>query len=291
MKSRLVLAGLMVLFSQSCLGQVRGLVGMNIGGPVQYVVTDSLGRITGMDPRTGQEYDEIPNTAYGLGCCGSVDPGDTLDETSEFTFLDAVSSPTFREKYTVEVIGTGLGMYTGVVILSQTKFPGYGFEVKGVINSLQTIFYKITYSTDSTQIPTLRKVVDTITFRQDLNNCYHLNLVRSPVYENLATEIRKVDSLLALGDTLGTIRELLQFENLLDQAWGDTTKIMPDGYKILKEDASMLITALNAWRGTIRQSTTWSNTVYVVADVEITRRRKFTSESVPPKRTLLLLSS
>ncbi len=259
---------LLIFLSQISWSQRSGHVHIACNGVAHFIITDSLGRRAGFDPRIGVKYEEIPNSGYGLACCGSIDTSEAVEEAWEFMFLESVDA-LFTEKYAIEFIGRGRGIYSGDVYAQQTLSRWTTLRFRGVIDSLESVFYKFTFTNDSSQLPTLRKVVDTTTFRQDLNNCYHLNLVRSPLYQNLATEIRKVDSLLALGDTLATIRELLQFENLLEQASGDTTKIMHDGYKILKEDASILVTALNAWRGTITQSATWSNTVYVVADVEI----------------------
>jgi hypothetical protein len=189
-------------------------------------------------------YAEIPNTSYGLACCGSTDPTDTY-EAWEFIFLQDVTSP-FSEKYTVQVIGRARGVYGGQIGLSQTRAKSTnGFALKGVIDSSQSIFYKIPYTTDSTQSPSVTKVVDTTVLRQDLDNCQKLNLLRdASLYQGLTTEVKKIDSLLALRDTVKTRYELLQFDILIDRATGDTLRIIPDGYQILKEDIILLFSQM-----------------------------------------------
>jgi hypothetical protein len=263
---------LVFLLAQISWSQINGYVHIAFNRKVHFVVTDSLGRRSGVDPRIGAKYNEIPNADYSLACCGSVDSTALIDEGWEFMFLRTIDS-LFGEKYSVEFIGRARGIYNGGVGMAQSMSgKGASFNIKGVIDSAQSIFYKIVYMTDSTQTPTLTKVVDTSTFRQDLNNCYALNLVRTQsFYQSLNTQVRKIDSLLALGDTVKAIDELFRTDSLLDNASGDTTLIIPDGYQILKEDVSVLLTSLGliTVSGTLSQNTTWKTYVRVIDNVTV----------------------
>src|SRR5260221_10842214 len=103
MKRYWLIFAAMMIVSGVGRAQNSGFVNIIIDGSVHYIVSDSGGRRTGIDARTGIKYAEIPNTTYGLACCGSTDPYDSSDEGWEFTFLQPVTSP-FREHYMVQVI-------------------------------------------------------------------------------------------------------------------------------------------------------------------------------------------
>jgi len=73
--------------------------------PVEFVVTDSLGRKSGYDPATGTVWDQIPNAVYYTRELGPNGPGISLHSKE----LD-IPSPLDGE-YIVTVIGTGEGNY------------------------------------------------------------------------------------------------------------------------------------------------------------------------------------
>jgi hypothetical protein len=246
MKWFLVILSLIITHSNLCLTQTSGSVGIFFEGRVRFILTDSLGRRTGYDPRNGAIYGEIPYGVGGLETDYSEDPNDPIIDIQPFEFNTPNEDPTFRARYTLEVVAISRGIYKGGVSLSQTiSGKGEDVDLKVVLDSLESVFYEIVYMTDSTQTPTLTKVVDTTTLRQDLNNCYNLNLIRNQtLYANLSTELHNIDSLLALGNIASARYRLLQFTILIDRASGDTTKIMPDGYQILREDVNVLFSNL-----------------------------------------------
>ncbi len=226
--------------------QIQGIVDISMRGRIQFMVTDSVGYRTGVDSRTGILYQDIPNTGYGIGCCGSIDPADSIyDKGIQFSFLQSVDS-LFNDQYTLSVFGLRKGLFQYSVNLIQT-IDGKGTFLNefGVIDSLQTIEFKINYSTDSTVPPTVVKIVDVPLLIQDLNNCYGLNLVKNQsLYQSLTIAVTKADSLLHVPDTVDARFQLLQFDILLDRSSSDTSQIDTNGYKILKEDIGTLFSQL-----------------------------------------------
>ena len=78
--------------------------------PGELLVTDSQGRRTGFDPRTGQHYNEIPNSSYWEDQLVDLEPVKIFG-VNNFA----------PEEYTIEVIGTGTGPYTLHVGASGTR--------------------------------------------------------------------------------------------------------------------------------------------------------------------------
>jgi hypothetical protein len=77
--------------------------------PIELLVTDPLGRRSGIDPRTGQRFDEIPGAVYSSDAVapaageGSA-PGEPVKNLTIAAPLDG--------PYTVEVLGTGDGPFS-----------------------------------------------------------------------------------------------------------------------------------------------------------------------------------
>lgn len=242
MKLIILIVSILLFTSTILLSQAHGIVNIGMRGPIQFMVTDSLGRRTGKDARTGLSYQEIPNTGYGIGCCGSIDPADSGDdEGAEFTFLKSIDS-SFHDKYTFQIFGIWHGIYQGGIDLFQTLGgKGTFSDEVGVIDTLQSVIYKINFSTDSTIPPTVTKIVDVPLLIQDLNNCSNLGLIKNqPLYRGLSTIAHQTDSTLRMNDTTKARYHLLRFGNLIDTASADTSKIDSVAYSILKEDFNIL---------------------------------------------------
>jgi hypothetical protein len=75
--------------------------------PGEFILTDSFGRRTGIDPRTQEVFKEIPGSSYTTIRLDDDETGEIGPETIE---LD-VRQPSAGE-YLLQVIGTGTGKYT-----------------------------------------------------------------------------------------------------------------------------------------------------------------------------------
>jgi hypothetical protein len=101
------------------------------GSPVQLLVTDPLGRRTGVDPSTGQLLNEIPRASYITDTLSDLsNPSGPTHEAKMFWTQGVISGT-----YKMEVIGTGNGSYT-------LDFIGYtqsGASSRQVISGQTTI--------------------------------------------------------------------------------------------------------------------------------------------------------
>lgn len=79
---------------------------VHLYSPAEVILTDPQGRRTGLDPRTGQSYQEIPNSFYGETSIGSPDGTVAPHNVKELEVLGPLEG-----SYTVTVIGSGEGAY------------------------------------------------------------------------------------------------------------------------------------------------------------------------------------
>lgn len=84
--------------------------------PIELLVTDPLGRRSGLDPRTGTRYDEIPLALYEAVAIAPAGDGVPTHAFKNLTIYEPVDGP-----YRVEVIGTGAGPFTLVTLSSDWR--------------------------------------------------------------------------------------------------------------------------------------------------------------------------
>jgi hypothetical protein len=234
-----------LLFYQISFSQSSGSLTLGIHGPVQILFTDSQGRKSGSDPTSGNMYQEIPNSIFDYQCCGNIDPNDSTDPGWEISIVN-LTDPMFADSYIVKLEGVGQGIYNGAIAMTRSDDdPIMDWNIVGVIDNNQSVSYILRYSRDITKPLSFEKYVDTLVLRQDLTNCYALNLLRnSTLFLKLGGEIGKISTDLTIHDTLGARFELLQFDILIDKASSDTSNFESSGYKILKEDVNTLFSSL-----------------------------------------------
>jgi hypothetical protein len=109
--------------------------------PAEILITDPQGRRTGIDPRTGTEYEEIPSSTYGQEPLEADDGTQGILEHELLSILTPVSGD-----YLIEVIGTG----TGVVALDIVTVDSFGVAssvtVSDTIVPDEVIEYELDYS-------------------------------------------------------------------------------------------------------------------------------------------------
>lgn len=74
--------------------------------PGELLVTDPEGRVTGLDPTTGQSYAEIPGSWYGMIGLEDVESGDPGPPTHDLDIRQPMAG-----EYLVDVVGTDSGTY------------------------------------------------------------------------------------------------------------------------------------------------------------------------------------
>jgi probable HAF family extracellular repeat protein len=79
---------------------------IRVYSPAELLVSDSLGRRVGTDPRSGESFDEIPNGDYRLFALGDDNGELDAHPRKEIELLEPVAG-----EYKINVIGTGTGTY------------------------------------------------------------------------------------------------------------------------------------------------------------------------------------
>ena len=108
--------------------------------PAEMLVTDSLGRRTGIDPTTGEEFSEIPGASYGDEYLSPA------DDSGGGTMHTKVLVLPEGGIYTVEVIGTGDGSYTLLAISSGDGGQPFSQSITRSVSSGQVDSYVLDYS-------------------------------------------------------------------------------------------------------------------------------------------------
>ena len=231
---------LTVLSIPNCLSQTSGslLISFDTWN-LDFIVTDLGYRHSGVDPRSGRQFDEIPNTGYGYEGISSLDENDTNDMNAvQFETTEPITDPTFAELYTLELIGKTQFLYRGYIQMRQTESHNIPVvEVSGIIDTFQSVSYRIYYATDSTISPRVVKLIDGLLMDQDLKSCHDLGFVKvRSLYLDLGKIARQAHSLFHAKDNTSARSKLQQFKNLIDQSSLDTMRLNANGYKILRAD-------------------------------------------------------
>jgi hypothetical protein len=114
-----------------------------IASPAELLVTDPQGHRTGVDPRTGITYNEIPGAFYSVQAINSTDgSGETSHPVKEL-----YSSAPLSGDYKIQVIGTGNGSYALEALTYNTVGnPSYDAKVSGQIEVNSVDAYPMSYS-------------------------------------------------------------------------------------------------------------------------------------------------
>ncbi|MBF8297341.1 MAG: hypothetical protein HW389_3886 [Bacteroidetes bacterium] len=122
MRTIIILSALSVSLSLHVFSQTRISFGAWSSSTANFVVTDSAGRRTGVDPRNSRPYEqwtwykEIPNSTYGFE---SGDEGGPSTAVFEMSFM----APDGEGTYSIQLIGNVLGtfrFYVRLIPLSQS---------------------------------------------------------------------------------------------------------------------------------------------------------------------------
>ncbi len=130
--------------------QINGYLDIVVSGSVRLLVEDSQGRLSGYDPRTDRNYNEIPDTAHGRRGVDSETAGEPPIEAYDFAFSKDINYP-FEDTYHMRLIGLKDGTYQLSAALSQTSTTGKYFEFEGQIDSLEVKEYEFFFTTHTTK--------------------------------------------------------------------------------------------------------------------------------------------
>jgi hypothetical protein len=262
MRNILVLFIAMILLSLKSFSQNTGWLNISAGVRVQFIVTDPLGRRTGEDPRgvsnpmQGRKFNEIPGANYSTSSVGDspLEDYEPSPEDLQFEFGYKIKSPENDGTYSIETIGTELGIYS----LSIDVWPRRGStlqsfrqQIKGLTDKNHVTTFRFSYGGVVGTPITFEKTVVQQTLRQDLDNSFKLKLLgEQGFYKELSNSLDSYEKHLSKKDTLKAVKEVEKFQDRITGEYNKGTKpndkrfITADAWKILYDDAQYLVAHL-----------------------------------------------
>lgn len=222
---------------------------------VHFIVTDPYGRKTGCDPRGaaepwfGKELDGIPGANYSTGSLGDSPEEDYQPQEGDIwhEFLYGIDSPEDDGTYLIECVGLKSRKFSLEIIFSreyETVMQPISIVAEDVIDSLEVITYRWEYHGQPGLPIKFEKVVQPQTLRQDLKNCYKLNLVGGEsFYTGLTNFLTQFEQSLLEKDSLIAAKALQNFWFQVETAYkkGTGTKTVAQyAYTILNGDVTTL---------------------------------------------------
>ena len=250
---------LTILLSLSAMSQTIGYFNVTSTSVTHFIVTDRLGRRTGVDPRgtqipmTGRSLDEIPGANYSTSTPGDAPNEEPSPEDLSFEFEYFFGSTEVDGVYRIETIGLARGAYTLYVDISQragSSIQPFSITVKGIIDSMQSSFYELEYHGMVGTAIKVRKNVSGGTLRQDVNVSYAKKwLGDQSFYHDLTRELDSLDMYLANRDSSFARRVLEGLQRNVNTAGQQTSGSMfitADAYAIISSDVSVLMNQMPA---------------------------------------------
>lgn len=237
---------LCMLLLYSCMSAQNQEMTVELGvkGEIQFILTDPMGRREGIDPRSGARYREI-NNSYGVYSVDSEDP----DFPAPPPIIEFISYSPIPGEYGLTLYGVGRSRYEidGFLMVRPLRLT---FSTRGVIDSLQSAEYRFHLDTTGRK-PWFKKIVGVHSLRQDLDNCYKLELLGArPLYIDFSHRVAKYEEAAGKGASRAK-HELEKFKKKLDEVYEKTKRATKEknhfvtdlAYRILKEDIEVLLKA------------------------------------------------
>jgi len=241
-----------VLTDMIAQGRDFSSITVTLSGGMEFVITDSLGRRAGYDPMKRQRYDEI-NESYGVFSIDSENPEvESPEPVKEFMTHTPIDG-----RYRLTLFGTKSCRYTLSITLSRGIQDGAEFDFDGVADSNTVQQYEFRYSAVPKTRMTANKIVQPVTLRKDLDQCYTLLLLGGKeLHKDLTHRLDKFEKYLAHKDSSKAREELEDFKDKIEDVRKQTVKkeqkkerrekefLTKDTYQILQEDVDALLKQL-----------------------------------------------
>lgn len=145
---RIKLMGLFILavYATSLSQLVINRIDVSLKGPAEFILADSIGRRTGLDPFSETRYEEIPRSGYSHEGMGSEEPLGPGVVWSVATIDDP-----FTGDFSLKLLGNGSGQYKLSIVLHRAVNAGSMFLFEGDIVFGQTREFRIHYDEDTTK--------------------------------------------------------------------------------------------------------------------------------------------
>ena len=136
--------GSLVVYSGST---PKSAISLALYSPAEILITDPEDRRTGIDPRTGTEYEEIPSSSYMHELLHADDGTLGVLELKILSIIEPISG-----EYSIEIIGTGSGAIGFEITTLDPDGEGSQMITSDTIIPGEVIEYQMNYSPTSTNI-------------------------------------------------------------------------------------------------------------------------------------------
>jgi hypothetical protein len=220
-------------------------------GFVNMLIVDGNGRRLGFDPITETYFNQIPSSSIGSADIGNIDDyGDPIENILRSP-IDGIIGDVVEGTYQI--------------ILTGEKFSTYSLNFRydtldlmvvdgGILGLSQINTFYLTLHRSPNLVFKLEKIITPSILRQDLNNCYALNLLgTSTYYTQLSNILTNFEQRLAAQDSVTARQYLLQFRQKIEAEINDTTNMTSEfidgeAWGILDYDAQYLLDRLPIWK-------------------------------------------
>lgn len=227
----------LILIAQVLRGQESLILEIHASGNIDFVLVDPSGRREGINPITRERFRGI-NNSYGIFSLDSEDP----DIDAPPSVIEFINSRSMVGAYSVNIFGHRPTTFSFNILVVWKERRNASFVIEGAIDSLQGLEYVLNIQS-SPETSAIQKIVSAATLRQDLDNCYKLNLlVGEPLYTDLRHRVDKYESFLSKSDTVNAKRELEKLEKKLEEVWEKSKGPSRDPNHILKDVAYRILT-------------------------------------------------
>lgn len=240
---RTLSAFVLLLIAQDLQAQKPFRLEIHAGGDIEFVLVDPSGRREGVNPITGERFRGI-NNSYGVFSIDSEDP----DIDAPPSVIEYINSHSIPGTYSFTVFGRERSTFQFSFLVAWEWAQSSTLAFEGVIDSLQSTEFILSIEPSSRMLEVHRGVTAS-TLRQDLDNCYKLDLIEGePLYADLSRRVDKYE-LLSESDTAKARGELEKLEKKLEEVWEkskgpsrDPNHVLKDlAYRILTEDVRELL--------------------------------------------------
>lgn len=139
----------------------------SLGSPAELLFTDAEGRKIGKDPRTGEEFNEIPGALYYKETISNPDEDVPDPENVDADKILMIPNGTSGE-YTLEVIGTGGGDYTLTARHNDTNGEHTYTEFHSDTDLNQVATYEGTYDPEDIETAVIQEETEAPTTAKEL---------------------------------------------------------------------------------------------------------------------------
>ncbi|MBI3587147.1 MAG: hypothetical protein HY088_08465 [Ignavibacteriales bacterium] len=227
-------------------------------GDIRLLIIDPQGKRLGFDSASNRYYKEIQDASIGAAGVDIVTNEGGKEDSSQSNPIEAMINDAKDGQYQIIVFGAKLQFFSIDVRARHIIKPITNISDGGIVDSGMVFKFRFTYDFNDRGKSILKKEVYVSTLRQDLTASYKLNLLGGQkLFKELNKDLDKVEKELTKKDSAEAREKLEEFWKEIEEVRKETVEegekdkdkkkekfITEDAYKILKEDAQILLATL-----------------------------------------------